>query len=108
MVWMREGGQRAVRGLSQTAWCLGREREKGKGSIQTGERVLVASRAVGSNTGCVVVQRNHDDLGENILRCRCDGDVCMMLLEMETFFWRFCQLTCQRRCWDRSQTACRL
>jgi hypothetical protein len=37
MVWMREGGQRAVRRLSQTAWCLGREREKGRGSIQTGD-----------------------------------------------------------------------
>jgi hypothetical protein len=30
----------------------------------------------------------------------------MMLLEMETFLWRLCQLTCQRRCRDRSGTAC--
>jgi hypothetical protein len=69
MVWMREGGQRAVRRLSQTAWCLGHEREKGRVSLQTGERVPVASRTVGSNTGCVVVQKNIYDSGENMLRC---------------------------------------
>ena len=106
VVWMREGGQRAVSRVSQTAWCLGREREKGRVSIQTGERVPVVSRTVESSAGRVVVQKNHDDSGENILRCLCDGDVCMMLLEMETFFWRLCQLTCQRRCRDRSGTAC--
>jgi hypothetical protein len=57
MVWMREGGQRAVRGLSQTACCLGRECGKGRVSIQTGERVPVASRTVGSKMGGVVVQK---------------------------------------------------
>jgi hypothetical protein len=106
VVWMREGGQRAVSRVSQTACRLGREREKGRVSIQTGELVPVANRTVGSSAGGVVVQRNHDASGENMLRRRCDGDVCMMLLEMETFFWRFCQLTCQRRCRDRSGTAC--
>ena len=57
MVWMREGGQRAVRGLSQTAWCLGREREKGRVSIQTGECIPSASRTVGSSAGRVMVQK---------------------------------------------------
>jgi hypothetical protein len=65
MVWMREGGQRAVRGLSQTAWCLGRERGKGKVSIQTGELVPSPGRTVGSSAGGVVVQRNQYDTGLN-------------------------------------------
>jgi hypothetical protein len=51
----REGGQRAVRRLSQTAWCLGRERGKGRVSIQTGKCIPSASRTVGSKAGGVVV-----------------------------------------------------
>jgi hypothetical protein len=54
---MREVCQRTARRLSQLAWFLGREREKGRVSIQTGERVPVASRTVGSKMGGVVVQK---------------------------------------------------
>ena len=54
MVWMREGGQRAVSRVSQTACGVVRGREKGRVSIQTGERVPVASRTVGSSAGGVV------------------------------------------------------
>ena len=67
--------------------------------MQTGERVSAASRTVGSSAGGVVVQRNHDASGENSLRCawwsRSSGVESPLR-----------QLTCQRRCRDRSGTAC--